>query len=82
MKAGFLSGVFPNESFEAEVNKRVKEWKDLPPGALMDCKKLVRSEERNILHEVNRKECDLLVDRWQSKECADAIQNFMTRKRK
>lgn len=39
-------------------------------------KMLTRDQERETLLKVNRAECDRLVERWQSKECVDAIMNF------
>jgi peroxisomal 3,2-trans-enoyl-CoA isomerase len=45
-------------------------------------KQLCRSAEKDKLHDVNNKECDLLAERWLSEECAQAVMAFMARKAK
>lgn len=59
-------------------------WKLLNPyfyfQSMTTSKNLIREVEKKKLHEVNEKECDLLVERWQSDECMNAIMAFFTRK--
>ena len=42
-------------------------------------KNIIRGGEKDHLHKVNRDECELLIDRWTSEECATAIMNFFSR---
>ena len=43
-------------------------------------KVLIRDGERDLLHKVNKEECRVLVGRWQSNECMNAIMNFFQQK--
>jgi hypothetical protein len=43
-------------------------------------KGLLRDQIRAQLHKCNEQEVTLLAERWQSQECATAIQNFFKRK--
>lgn len=43
-------------------------------------KNLVRDAERDLLHQVNERECQLLIERWQSEECINAIMSFFSSK--
>lgn len=50
----------------------------LPAASLKLSKSLVRSEnDRKILEQVNKKECDILQERWISEDCMNAIMKFM-----
>ncbi|KAL8583176.1 hypothetical protein ACOMHN_046560 [Nucella lapillus] len=49
--------------------------------SLQYSKTLNRETERDLLHKVNKAECELLVERWQSKECINAIMSFFSRKK-
>ena len=80
-KSGQLvTDVFPESSFEAEVDKRVRQLARSPPQTMVYTKRLIRQSERDILHTINRAECDRLLERWQSEECFKAIAAFMQRK--
>ncbi|ESO07875.1 hypothetical protein HELRODRAFT_110189 [Helobdella robusta] len=79
---GLVTEVYPSETFEADVWKKVEEISNLYPQTLRDAKFLVRNAIKERLHQVNEIECDVLVKRWQSEECMEAIVNFMTRKSK
>ena len=46
--------------------------------ALRLAKNLIRETEKERLYKVNRAECDLLVDRWTSDECAQALMNYFS----
>ena len=48
--------------------------------SLQYSKTLNRNAERELLHKVNEAECDLLVERWQSQECINAIMSFFSKK--
>ena len=43
-------------------------------------KVLIRSAEKDKLHAVNKEECRVLIGRWQSQECMNAIISFFTQK--
>ena len=43
-------------------------------------KVLIREAEKELLHRVNKEECRVLVERWQSNECMNAIMNFFQQK--
>lgn len=45
-------------------------------------KQLMRDTERAALHDANRRECELLVERWTSDECAQAVMQFFSKKAK
>lgn len=45
-------------------------------------KQLLRSMEKEKLHAVNSKECEVLKERWLSDECLNAIVSFFQRKSK
>ena len=79
---GLVTEVFPQAEFEKEVNKRMKYLAKLPPKSLALSKQLCRSAEKEKLHDVNDKECELLAQRWLSEECAQAVMEFMARKAK
>ena len=53
-----------------------------PPQGLRKVKKLIRSSIDDTYQKVMRDEIELLVERWQSKECRQAIMAFMMRPRK
>ena len=45
-------------------------------------KQLMRGVEKQTLHEANQRECQLLVERWTSDECAQAVMQFFAKKAK
>ncbi|XP_064598799.1 enoyl-CoA delta isomerase 2-like [Liolophura sinensis] len=73
---GLVSEVFTEQSFSREVQTRLQEMGKLPPQSLWKSKKLVRDAARDTLHAVNARECEVLVERWQSEECMNAIMKF------
>lgn len=77
---GFVSRVIPHAQFESETAKILAQYSELPTDSLRFNKKTIRDFERDHLHRVNELECKLLCERWQSKDCAEATQKFMTRK--
>ncbi|CAB3981762.1 enoyl- delta isomerase 2, mitochondrial isoform X3 [Paramuricea clavata] len=79
---GLVTEVFPQAEFEKEVNKRMKHLTGLPPKSLALSKQLCRSAEKDKLHDVNNKECDVIAERSRSEESAQAVIAFMQRKAK
>ena len=68
--------------FLAEVSERARELAVLPPGSVRHGKELMRRWGREELHRVNREECKVLVERWQSDECMEAVLAFFQRRAK
>ncbi|XP_076028857.1 enoyl-CoA delta isomerase 2-like isoform X2 [Oratosquilla oratoria] len=80
-KIGFVSEVFPDSSFQQEVWPRLQALSKLPINSLIFSKALTRDMEKDVLHKVNDIECDRLVERWLSDDCAKAIMAFFSRKK-
>ncbi|XP_022073902.1 enoyl-CoA delta isomerase 2, mitochondrial [Acanthochromis polyacanthus] len=79
---GLVTEVFPESSFQSEVWSRLKAYAKLPPNSLALSKQLIRSMEKDRLHAVNDAEVELLVERWTSDECVNAIMSFFQAKSK
>ncbi|XP_076014384.1 enoyl-CoA delta isomerase 2 [Genypterus blacodes] len=79
---GLVTEVFPESSFQSEVWPRLKAYAKLPPNSLTLSKQLIWSTEKERLHAVNDAEVELLVERWTSDECINAIMNFFSSKSK
>lgn len=73
-----VSDVFEDSVFTSEVDRRSVAMAKLPPRSLQYTKALMRTDaDREHLRRVNKAECERLVERWTSQECADAIMAFM-----
>uniref|UniRef100_A0A493TG81 Enoyl-CoA delta isomerase 2 n=5 Tax=Anas TaxID=8835 RepID=A0A493TG81_ANAPP len=79
---GLVTEVFPDGTFQKEVWERLKAYASLPKNSLAVSKQLLRSMEKEKLHAVNSKECEVLKERWLSDECLNAIVSFFQRKSK
>ncbi|XP_034250767.1 enoyl-CoA delta isomerase 2, mitochondrial-like [Thrips palmi] len=77
---GFVSEVYAPTD-ENEIWKRIHALAQLPSKSLIYGKRLLRSQDRAALYEANRKECEQLVERWQSEDCMNAVSNFFSAKR-
>ena len=53
----------------------------LPVEGMEASRNSVRTHSKAELHETNSLECRLLIDRWQSKECLEALKKFGQRKK-
>jgi peroxisomal 3,2-trans-enoyl-CoA isomerase len=73
---GFISRVIPHAQFESETAKILAQYAELPADSLRFNKKTIRDFERNYLHQVNKLECKLLCERWQSKVCFLLLYEF------
>ncbi|CAI5780054.1 enoyl-CoA delta isomerase 2, mitochondrial-like isoform X3 [Podarcis lilfordi] len=73
---GLVTEVFPDQVFQKEVWARLKAYASLPKNSLAVSKQLMRSMEKEKLHEVNSQECECLKGRWLSDECMNAIMSF------
>ncbi|NWX83719.1 ECI2 isomerase, partial [Nothoprocta ornata] len=79
---GLVTEVFPNRTFQKEVWARLKAYASLPKNSLAVSKQLLRGVEKEKLHAVNSRECEVLKERWLSDECLNAIVAFFQRKSK
>ncbi|NXM99909.1 ECI2 isomerase, partial [Sylvia borin] len=79
---GLVTEVFPDSSFQKEVWARLEGYANLPKNSLAVSKQLLRSMEKEKLHAVNSRECEVLTERWLSDECINAIVSFFQRKSK
>ncbi|NXG41943.1 ECI2 isomerase, partial [Psilopogon haemacephalus] len=79
---GLVTEVFPERTFQKEVWARLETYSKLPKNSLAVSKQLLRSLEKEKLHEVNRRECETLKERWLSDECVNAIVSFFQKKSK
>ena len=80
LQAGFITEVFPSESFDTEVKRKLEQIPKLLPISLMESKKFMRSLNQGKLHKVNHLECQRLISMWQGDECLNAAAQFMSRK--
>ena len=71
--SGLVTEVFSEESFEENVRQRLEEMAKFPPNAIERIKKICRIHDTDMLHMVNEKECQHLVQVWQSPECTQAL---------
>ncbi|XP_038076462.1 enoyl-CoA delta isomerase 2-like isoform X2 [Patiria miniata] len=79
---GLVTEVFPDATFQQEIEKKFNEFAKLPRQSLRLSKNLIRGAEREKLHQVNKEECELLEERWTSEECIQAIMDFFASKSK
>jgi len=77
---GFVTEIFPDATLQSEIWPRLKEISELPVKSMIYGKELTRQFDRDLLHRVNKAECDRLLERWQSEDCAEAIMKFFSRK--
>ncbi|GIX95141.1 enoyl-CoA delta isomerase 2 [Caerostris darwini] len=79
---GLVSEVFPYQTFEEDVQKKLAILSEASKNSMIYAKELSRNMERSILHKVNEDECNRLVERWQSPDCMEALMRFFQRKSK
>ncbi|XP_042724893.1 enoyl-CoA delta isomerase 2 isoform X1 [Lagopus leucura] len=79
---GLVNEVFPDSTFQKEVWARLKAYASLPKNSLAVSKQLLRNIEKEKLHAVNSQECEVLIERWLSDECLNALATFFQRKSK
>lgn len=76
---GLVSETF-GADYQTQVDARVKTLLRMPPLALEQSKKLMRSHSIDHLRQVNRKESQLLEKLWIADECMQAAMKFAGRK--
>ncbi|NWX15248.1 ECI2 isomerase, partial [Aegotheles bennettii] len=79
---GLVAEVFPDRNFQKEVWARLEAYASLPKNSLALSKQLSRGVEKEKLHAVNSKECEVLQEKWLSDECINAIVTFFQKKSK
>jgi len=80
-KVNLVGQVYSEEDFHREAMAKVKSMSELPPQSLQLSKQLIRNADVVAqLKATNRAEGKMLIERWKSEECANAIIDFMTRK--
>lgn len=81
-RLGLVTDVFPANNFDQEANKRIGRLAALPSESVILSRYLIRSTLLKQWHEVNKNECALLEERWQSEECLMAISKFFSKAKK
>ena len=76
---GLVTDVFPHESFDEKVTEKINEIAMYHPNVLQRIKSIVDSHEKDILHSVNEKECQHLVEVWQSEECTRGLEMLLAK---
>jgi len=66
----------------SQVARRVAVLAAAPREALVESKRLVMWQRAKTLEEVQMRESQVLMERWGSQECAQAVMKFMQRKSK
>ena len=78
-----VTQVIPEASFQAEAWKQVEVVSKLPKESLRESRRLLKTDsEKDLLRQVNKKECDVLVGRWLSAEFVSVIMEFWGKKQK
>ena len=61
--------------------RKVERIARLPFEGMEASRSSIRAHNKTELHATNSSECKLLADRWQSKECQEALMQFAQRKK-
>ncbi|XP_067132343.1 enoyl-CoA delta isomerase 2-like [Centruroides vittatus] len=77
---GLISEIISKENFKTEIDTRVKQMSQLPKDSLLYSKHLIRGHDREMLHKVNERECEILCERWLSPDFPKVIMAFFQRK--
>lgn len=75
-----VNTILPAGSFEEKSSLMVERISTMPPESLLCNKALLRNAYEQELLECNRRETSTIKQRWQSNECAQAINKFLSRK--
>ena len=76
-----VSEIWKVDGFRDKLLSVAYKMAKYPIGGLIKVKELIRAPYKELWQETNRKEIELLVERWQSKECQQAIMQFFMRKK-
>lgn len=77
---GLITEILPEESFDADLEQRLKTLTALPPEAVRAAKALIRQPLIEGAHDAVRREAELFVGRLSSAEAAEAMQAFLERR--
>ena len=75
-----VSDIWETEGFRERLLSVAQQMARYPTNGLCKVKALIRSPYTQLWQDTKDKEIALLVERWQSKECKQAIMQFMMRK--
>ncbi|KAH3775462.1 enoyl-CoA delta isomerase 2-like isoform X1 [Dreissena polymorpha] len=75
-----VTSVIPDDVFAKETQAKIDTISKLPRESMSYSKVLIRNAEKATLHSVNKEECRVLIGRWQSQECMNAIMSFFSSK--
>ncbi|XP_054719449.1 enoyl-CoA delta isomerase 2-like [Uloborus diversus] len=81
-EVGLVSEIFKHETFMEDVQKQLSFLPSASKQSMIFSKALSRGLEKATLHQVNKMECERLVERWQSPDCMEALMKFFQRKAK
>eukprot|EP00118_Oscarella_pearsei_P001575 m.7802 g.7802 ORF g.7802 m.7802 type:complete len:384 (+) comp19665_c0_seq2:13-1164(+) len=81
MERNLVTAVFPHDRFREEADKHVQKLAASPPKATQASKRIIRNNMIPALLEVNRRECEVLVEQWMSDEFVQAMMKFFQRKK-
>ncbi len=82
LRYNLVTEVIPDAEFQQKAWQRVDELSKLPKESLLESRRLLRSGDVEILKQVNKREVDVLVARWQSAEFFRVITDFWKPKTK
>jgi len=78
---GLVNEIF-TDNFMKHVIEQAIILAKLPSGSVKEGKRLMSQWNKEELHRVNEEECKVLIKRWQSEECLEAVLEFFQRKGK
>ncbi|ODM96736.1 Enoyl-CoA delta isomerase 2, mitochondrial [Orchesella cincta] len=81
-ECGFVTRVFPSESFAESCKKLIDAYVQLPTEPMLQAKELIRAPEREKLKQICAYEMDLVIDSIDSPHVRSNIDNFFARKKK
>lgn len=81
---GLVSEVIEQTAFQTHLEKLMKSIvSSTYPGSIMGSKRLIKDEAvKEKLRQINKQECDIIINMWLGEECADAVQKFFSRSKK
>lgn len=78
----FVSRIFKLSELDSVVWPKIRQYAELPPNSMRECKRLIQLGLRDNLVRANDTECEALLRRMYDDECMQAIINFAMRKSK
>ncbi|XP_062130884.1 enoyl-CoA delta isomerase 2 [Drosophila sulfurigaster albostrigata] len=78
----FVSRIFKLSELDSVVWPKIREYSELPPTSMRECKRLINFSLRESLKRANDEECEALYKRFFEDEFIEAIMKFNTRKSK